>query len=378
MSDQLVDIKKGLEGVVADTTTISKVMPEINALVYRGYPVSPLAEQCCFEEVAYLLWNEELPNQRELAAFKEQEKSKRDISESLQELIRNFPKSAHPMDRIRTAVSFLGMEDKRVFDISKDTNRDKALKLLSSVPTMIAFDYRLRKGLPPLAPDPELDWAANFLYMCFGEVPKDEILKAFEVSMVLYAEHGFNASTFTGRVIASTTSDLHSAVVGAIGALKGPLHGGANEQVMYVLKEIGQPQNAKTWVEKALSEKKKIMGFGHRVYRKGDSRVPLMKKYLKKVATLTGNKKWVEISDVMEEVMVERKKIYPNVDFPAGPAYYIMGFDIDLFTPLFVMARVVGWTAHIMEQSANNRIVRPLCEYKGEGEREVPALSERK
>ena len=281
------------------------------------------------------------------------------------------------MDRIRTGVSFLGMEDSRVFDNSEATNRDKALKLLSSIPTMIAYDYRLRKGLSLISPKPELDWVANFLYMCFGEVPQEDILKAFEVSMILYAEHGFNVSTFTSRVITSSTSDMHSAVVGAIGSLKGPLHGGANEQVMYDLKEIDQPEHARAWVEKALVEKRKIMGFGHRVYRRGDSRVPLLKKYLKRVADLTDGEKWVGISRVMEEVMLEKKGIHPNVDFPAGPTYYLMGFDIDIFTPLFVMARVSGWTAHIMEQVAHNRIIRPLCQYIGEAEREVLPLSQR-
>ena len=373
-----VSVKKGLEGVVIDTTSVSKVMPEINSLVYRGFPVQDLAEQCSFEEVAYLLWQGELPTASELGEFKRQEKSKRDISEQLKALIQNFPRTGHPMDRIRTAVSCLAMEDERTFDNSEKVNRDKSLRILAAVPTMLAHDYRVRKGLEPVCPRADLDICANFLNMCFGEVPREEILRAFEVSMVLYAEHGFNASTFTSRVVSSTTSDLYSSVVAAIGALKGPLHGGANEQVMHVLQEIGTPERALAWIEDALAEKKKIMGFGHRVYRKGDSRVPTMKKYSAGLGKLLGEDKWQKISNILEEVMLERKGIRPNVDFPAGPAYYLMGFDIDMFTPLFVMARVTGWTAHIMEQAAHNRIIRPLCQYIGPGERKVTPLGERR
>lgn len=372
-----VNVKKGLEGVVADTTQVSKVMPDINALVYKGYPVQDLAENCCFEEVAYLLWNGELPNQSQLDEFKKQEREYRSISGDLKDVIAKFPKTAHPMDTIRTGVSFLGMEDPRTFDNSESTNRDKALKLLATIPTMIAYDYRCRKGLTPIDPRTDLDYSANFFHMCFGEIPKEEVLKAFEVSLVLYAEHGFNASTFTSRVITSTTSDMFSAVCGAIGALKGPLHGGANEQVMHMLKEVDDPAKADQWMRDALAQKKKVMGFGHRVYRKGDSRVPTMKKYSAGLGKLLGQEKWQQISDALENVMVTEKGIHPNLDFPAGPAYYLMGFDIDMFTPIFVMSRITGWTAHIMEQSANNRIIRPLCQYTGPTERKVPGIADR-
>ncbi|RLA64587.1 MAG: bifunctional 2-methylcitrate synthase/citrate synthase [Epsilonproteobacteria bacterium] len=377
MEEKVVNVKPGLEGVVADTTTISKVMPEINSLVYRGYPVQDLAETCNFEEVAYLLWNGELPTMAKLNAFVAKERSMRSISDDLKAVIKKFPKNAHPMDTIRTGVSFLGMEDERVWNNDPETNMDKSIRLMAAIPTIIAADYRARNEKDIIDARDDLSFSENFFYMCFGEIPKQEIVKAFDVSLILYAEHGFNASTFTGRVITSTTSDIYSAVCGAIGALKGPLHGGANEQVMHVLKEIDDPAIAKKWMLKALEDKRKVMGFGHRVYRKGDSRVPTMKKYANLLADLLGETKWRDISQVLEDTMVEKKGIHPNLDFPAGPAYYLMGFDIDMFTPIFVMARITGWTAHIMEQTAHNRIIRPLCQYIGPGERKIIPLAER-
>jgi 2-methylcitrate synthase len=372
-----VNVKKGLEGVVADTTKISKVMPDINALVYKGYPVQDLAENCEFEEVAYLLWNDELPTQSQLDDFKKKEKAYRNISDDLKAVIKKFPKKAHPMDTVRTGVSFLGMEDERTFDNSEEVNRDKALRLTAAIPTIIAADYRVRNGKDIIDPDTSLSFSENFFHMCFGEVPAKEVVKAFDVSLILYAEHGFNASTFTSRVITSTTSDMYSAVTGAIGALKGPLHGGANEQVMHMLKEVDDPAKAKDWMLDALKNKKKVMGFGHRVYRSGDSRVPTMKKYAAGLGKWKGEEKWQQISDILEEVMVSEKGIHPNLDFPAGPAYYLMGFEIDMFTPIFVMARITGWTAHVMEQISENRIIRPLCQYIGPGERKFIPMSDR-
>jgi 2-methylcitrate synthase len=223
----------------------------------------------------------------------------------------------------------------------------------------------------------DLSLCENFFHMCFGEVPEKEVVRAFEVSLILYAEHGFNASTFAARVITSTNTDIYSAICGAIGALKGPLHGGANEQVMHTLKEIDDPKNAKKWIEKALNDKRKIMGFGHRVYRSGDSRVPTMKKYAQNLGKIKGQTKWQEISEILENYMVQTKGIYPNLDFPAGPAYYLMGFDIDMFTPIFVIARITGWTAHVMEQVNDNRLIRPLCDYLGPSERKVPPMEKR-
>lgn len=371
-------VRKGLEGVIADSTTVSKVMPDINSLVYRGYPVQDLCEHCSFEEVAYLLWHDDLPTREELQEFQNWERSERKISSDLLSVIRKFPKDAHPMDTIRTGVSYLGMEDKlERWNQTREVNLKRAMALLAKIPTIIAADYRCRKGKEPIEPKKDLSMSENFFHMCFGEVPQKEFVKAFDVSLILYAEHGFNASTFTARVIASTLSDIYSATVGGIGALKGPLHGGANEQVMHVLKEIGDPAKAQSWMNQAIKEKRKIMGFGHRVYKRGDSRVPTMKKYYVKLAELKGQKKWVEISDILEKTMVEQKNIHPNLDFPAGPAYYLMGFDIDLFTPIFVMSRTTGWSAHIMEQVENNRIIRPLSEYLGSPERKPKPLQSR-
>jgi 2-methylcitrate synthase len=372
-----MNVKKGLEGVVMDTTSVSKVNAETNSLIYRGYPVQDLAENCSFEEVAFLMYNNELPNKAQLEQFTKLEKSYRDISKENLQVVRSLPKKCHPMDAVRTGVSFLGCEDERIWDASPATNLDKAIRLLAKIPTMIAADYRNKKGLDFIAPDKNLSMAENFFHMCFGKVPQKEVVKAFDVSLILYAEHSFNASTFTTRVISSTQSDIYSATVGGIGALKGPLHGGANEMVMHMMIEIADPNKATEWMLDALAKKKKVMGFGHRVYKSGDSRVPTMKKYAQVMANVTGEQKWMKMYESLEKVMVEKKKIYPNLDFPAGPAYYMMGFEIDFFTPIFVMARTTGWSAHIMEQTANNRIIRPLSEYIGAAQRSVKPLSER-
>lgn len=372
-----INVKKGLEGVVMDTSGVSKVNAETNSLVYRGYPVQDLAENCSFEEVAFLLYSGELPNKTQLAEFSKKERSLRDITKENLSVIKTLPKKCHPMDSIRTAVSFLGCEDPRVWDASPATNLDKAIQLLAKIPTMIAADYRFKKGLDFIAPNPNLTIAENFFHMCFGKVPEAKIVKAFDVSLVLYAEHSFNASTFTSRVVTSTQSDIYSATVAGIGALKGPLHGGANEMVMHMMIEIADAEKAEQWMLDALLQKRKIMGFGHRVYKSGDSRVPTMKKYAQVMADVTGGQKWMQMYASLEKVMVEKKKIYPNLDFPAGPAYYMMGFEIDFFTPIFVMARTTGWSAHIMEQAANNRIIRPLSEYIGSPQRKVTPLTER-
>lgn len=370
-------IRKGLEGVVVDTTSISQVTPDTSSLIYRGYPVQELAEHCSFEEVAYLIWNGELPSRSQLDAFAKEERSHRALTPTLQDVMKQFPRDAHPMDVVRSGVSFLGMEDPTSSQISREVQAQQAMKLLAKTPTIVAAGQRLRKGQAPIAPHPGLGFSANFFHMCFGNVPADEVVKAFDVSMILYAEHSFNASTFTARVIASTLADMYSAVTGAIGALKGPLHGGANEAVMHMLQEIGEPSKAKAWIEDALKNKKKIMGFGHRVYKKGDSRAPTMQKYGLKMAEYKRETKWHDIAKIAEETMIAAKNIYPNLDFPAGPAYYLMGFDIDLFTPLFVMARMSGWTAHVIEQMADNRLIRPLSQYTGTPERKVVPIANR-
>lgn len=372
-----VNTKKGLEGAVIDTSSVSKVNPDTNSLIYRGYPVQDLAENCQFEEVAYLMYKNELPNKTQLKEFEALERSYRDISKENLGVIKALPAKCHPMDSIRTGVSFLGCEDERVWDASPTTNFDKAVRLLAKIPTMVAADYRFKKGMDFIPPKKDLSISENFFHMCFGQVPEKEVVKAFDVSLILYAEHSFNASTFTTRVVTSTESDIYSATTAGIGALKGPLHGGANEMVMHMMLEIADPTKAEQWMLDALAKKRKVMGFGHRVYKKGDSRVPTMKKYAQKMADIKGDQKWMQMYESLEKVMVDKKKIYPNLDFPAGPAYYMMGFEIDFFTPIFVMARTTGWSAHIMEQASSNRIIRPLSEYIGAGQRSVKPISER-
>jgi len=367
-----VKAKKGLEGVVADESAVSKVIPEKSSLIYRGYSAEELAKKSPFLAVAYLLWKGDLPSQNDLNHFIEKEKQARKTDERILNTIQKCAQG-HPMDVLRTAVSVAGALDDSTWDDSGEALEKKSMNLLSNIPLWIAAHSRFRKGLPIVEHSQDKSFVENFFYLCFGEAPQKEVLSAFETSMILYAEHGFNASTFTARVITSTTSDIYSAVTGAIGSLKGPLHGGANEQVMYMMKEIGEPDKAKEWMLKALREKRKIMGFGHRVYKKGDSRVPQMFACAKTMAKVTNNTKWIEIYNILRDTMLEQKNIHPNLDFPAGPAYYMMGFDIDMFTPLFVMSRISGWTAHIMEQRKNNRIIRPLCEYTGAMEKKVPS-----
>jgi 2-methylcitrate synthase len=370
-------IHRGLDGVVVDSTRISKVMPEINSLVYFGYPVQDLAEHCGFEEVAWLLWHGELPNAAQLAAFQADGRSRRHLTPELLALIRSTPRSAHPMDLLRTGVSFLGMEDPAPGQEDPAANLDRSISLMAKIPIMLGSFYRVRQGLEIIPPRGDLTFAQNFFHVCLGEVPPPEVVRAFEVSLILYAEHGFNASTFTGRVVVSTLSDIYSGVTAAIGSLKGPLHGGANEAVMRMLLEIGEPARARNWMLNALAQKQVIMGFGHRVYKKGDSRCPTMQKYARKMAELTGQAKWMDMCDVLSETMIQQKGIYPNLDFYSGPAYHMMGLDIDVFTPVFVMARITGWTAHILEQLAANRLIRPLSAYTGPAERRVVPLSAR-
>ncbi len=374
------DIKYGLAGVVTDDTAVSKVMPETNSLTYRGYAVQDLATQCRFEETAYLIWNGELPTKAQLDDFIAHEKRERGLTDNMISVMRKFPKGAHPMATLRTAVSFLGLEDKEIEDHATDKLYDRAVSLYAKIPQIVATDFRLRNGKEPIAPDNSLGFSENFFHMCFGEVPAPETVKCFDTSMTLYAEHSFNASTFTARVIASSLSGIYSAVTGAIGSLKGPLHGGANEAVMYMLQEVGTAENAKAWMLDALATKKKIMGFGHRVYRSGDSRVPTMTDAYKKMVDIIGTdeaKKYWEMSKILDETMVSEKGIYPNLDFPAGPAYYLMGFEIPMFTPIFVMSRITGWTAHIMEQLGDNKLIRPLSNYIGPPQRDVVPMEER-
>ena len=371
------EVKKGLLGIVVDETTISQVMPEINSLTYRGYAVQDLCAKCSFEEVAYLVLNGDLPNKKQFKKFKKQLKDNRNITINLREIVKHMPKKAHPMDVARTIVSVLGLEDKETNDNSPEANMRKTIRIFAKTPTAIAAFFRARKGKNVIPPKKGLSFSQNFFYMCFGKVPNKDIVKAFDVSLILYAEHSFNVSTFTARTITSSLSDLHGAITGAIASLKGPLHGGANEAVMHMMKEIKKPEKAKTWIENALNKKKVIMGFGHRVYRTGDSRVPTMKHYMFKVAKLLKKEKYTQIYEILEKVMLEKKNIHPNVDFPCGPTYYMMGIDIDFYTPIFVMSRITGWSAHIMEQHASNKLIRPLSKYKGQEVREVMLLNQR-
>lgn len=358
-------IHKGLAGVVVDTTAISKVVPETNSLTYRGYPVQELAAQVSFEEVAYLLWHGELPNDGELALFNQRERASRRIDRSLRSLLAKLPDTCHPMDVVRTAISYLGAEDPDEDDSAESANYAKSLRMFAVLPTIVAFDIRRRRGLDPVAPHTHLSYSENFLNMCFGEVPERTIVSAFEQSMILYAEHSFNASTFAARVVTSTQSDIYSAVTAAVGALKGSLHGGANEAVMHDMIDIDTADRAAEWLHGKLSRKDKVMGFGHRVYKNGDSRVPTMKDAFVRVADARGGRRWLDIYQTLEREMLAATGIKPNLDFPTGPAYYLMGFDIPSFTSLFVMSRIVGWTAHIIEQAGSNALIRPLSEYSG-------------
>jgi citrate synthase/2-methylcitrate synthase len=368
----MADIKKGLAGVVVDTTTISKVNPETNSLLYRGYPVQELAASCSMEQVAWLLWHGELPTDEELAAFEAEERTQRALPPELKRVIDGLPTSAHPMDVVRTAVSVIGALDPDADVATREANLAKSVRLFAMLPAVVAYDQRRRHGEELIAPRDDLDYARNFLWMAFGEEPGDVEAEVFRISMVLYAEHSFNASTFTARVVTSTLADLYSAVTAAIGALKGPLHGGANEAVMHIFDEIGSPDAVDAWLDRALAEKRKIMGFGHRVYKNGDSRVPTMKAALDWLVAEREAHGVAELYERLETAMLERKNIRPNLDYPSGPAYALLGFDTWTFTPLFVASRVVGWTAHVMEQLESNALIRPLSEYVGPDERHLP------
>jgi 2-methylcitrate synthase len=368
-------IYKGLAGVVVDTTAISKVNPDTNSLLYRGYPVQELAASCSFEQVVYLLWHGELPTAEQLTDFERAERSQRAIDDVVRRVVDEHPVSAHPMDVLRTAVSVIGARDPAAADSSETANLGKGLRLLAQVPAIIAYDQRRRRGDQPIAPRDDLSYAANFLWMTFGAVPEQVVVDAFNVSMILYAEHSFNASTFTARVVTSTLSDLCSAIVAAIGALKGPLHGGANEAVMQTFDEIGLGEGAAdratAWLDDALARHRIIMGFGHRVYKHGDSRVPTMEASLEKLVAHYGRPDILEVYRTLAAGMHERKAIEPNLDYPSGPAYHLIGFDTSQFTPLFVASRISGWTAHIIEQNGANALIRPLAAYSGPDERHI-------
>lgn len=364
----------GLEGVIAGESAISTVE---GGLRYRGYPVTELAEKCEFDEVAHLLLHNELPTKKQLAEFQARVAAARSLPAPLKELFPKIPKSTPPMDSLRTALSILAHFDDEVNDNSTAANTRKAERLYAQIPLVIAEQFRVHKGQSAIASNPRLGHAANFLLILRGKEASPEEIRAFDVSLTLYAEHEFNASTFTARVAVSTLSDLHSGVVAAIGALKGPLHGGANEKVMDLLKAAGGPDTAEKWTRDALARKEKMMGFGHRVYKTGDIRAKVLRDFARKAAERTGQMKWEETADVIERIMQAEKNLLPNLDWPAGRLYHALGLEIPIYTPIFVMSRITGWSAHVIEQLANNRLIRPRARYTGPGLRTVVPIGER-
>jgi citrate synthase len=367
----------GLEGVIAGVSQISQVNPDIDSLIYRGYEIRDLAQKAIYEEVAYLLLHDDLPNQKQLAEFQQKIGSQRQLPAEVLQTLRSLPKTSNYMDVLRSGVSLLSHFDPMAQEMTHEANVEKAIRLIAQIPTIITAAYRLFNGEEPIQPDPSLTHSQNFFYMLKGQKPDELTTKVFDTTMILYAEHGFNASTFAARVTASTLSDLYSAIVSAIGTLKGPLHGGANEEAMHMLMEIGSVANVDPWLHDALAQKKKIMGFGHRVYKKGDTRAPLLKAMGEDLSRRLGDMKWHEMADKVETIMVQEKGIYPNVDFPTSYIYYMMGLPIPLYTPLFAASRVAGWSAHVIEQLDNNRLIRPKSIYEGPKHREFVPLEQR-
>ena len=364
----------GLEGVIAGETAVSTVE---GGLRYRGYPVQELCEHCNFDEVAHLLLYGELPKAKELEAFQKRVVAARELPAPLQQLFQQIPKNVIPMDALRTAVSILAHYDPEVEDNSREANLRKAERMYAQIPLAVAAQYHASKGRPTVAPRSDLNTAAQFMYLIRGKEATPEEVKAFDVSLILYAEHEYNASTFTARVVVSTESDMHAGVVGAIGCLKGRLHGGANEKVMDVIKAAGGPANAEKWLMDALARKERIMGFGHRVYKSGDVRAGVLKGFIGKIGTSAGAKEAEKTAEIMETVMAREKNMHPNLDWPAGRLYHALGLEIPIYTPIFVMSRITGWAAHIMEQLGKNRLIRPRGKYIGNDLRSVTPIAKR-
>jgi citrate synthase len=360
----------GLRGVVVGTSSVSDVVGDKGELIYQGYNIHDLAANSTFEEVAFLLWNKRLPSRAELDALI------RALSESyatpnpIVELLRQVPHEADPIDVLRTAVSASEFYDASARDISREASLKTAIKLTAQFPTIVAAADRLRRGLDPVEPLPDANIATNFLYMLKGEKPSDHDARLFDTCLVLHADHELNASTFTARVVAGTLADMYGAVTAAIAALSGPLHGGANTNVMKTLLEIGEVENVESFIKQALISKRKIMGFGHAVYKTEDPRATHLRKFSKEMGERAGDTKWYEMSRKLEEVMMREKGLYPNVDFFSASTYYMMGIPLDLYTPIFAISRITGWTAHILEQYADNKLIRPRAEYVGQ--RNIP------
>ncbi len=379
LTDKYPNYSPGLEGVIAGISTISEIDSDRSSLQYRGYDVHDLAESGSFEETTYLLLYGKLPNQTELTEFKNTLSAEREVPEAVYTALKALPKDAHPMDAIRTAYSVLAPFDPDYTAPATDdaANLRKAVRIIAKAGTMVANGHRIRQGLEPIKPNPAHNTAENFLHLMTGQEPNAKTVEVMDASLTLYAEHGFNASTFACRVTVATLSDLYSGIVTGIGTLRGPLHGGANEEAMKMLLDIDQPANAQAWIDDALDGKKKIMGFGHREYKKRDSRAIYLTKVAKELGIEKGDTRFGDIADILENTMETRKNIFPNVDFPAAYAYYLLGIPIDLYTPIFVVARVSGWSAHAIEQLRNNRLIRPKAIYEGDANLDYVPLASR-
>jgi citrate synthase len=358
-------VARGLEDVVVGESTICFIDGKEGRLVYQGYDIHDLAAHATFEEVAYLLWHGRLPTRTELDQLNAAVSQESAVPDEVLAMMRRFPPEADPMEVLRSSVSLLSLYDPEAGDMSRAANERKSVRLLARMATLVAAWERIRKGQEPLAPRPGAGIAHNFLYMLKGTEPDAEDVRMFDVCLTLHADHELNASTFSAMVTASTLSDLYSDIVSAIGTLKGPLHGGANEQVMHMLLEIGEPERAAAWVHEALAQKKKIMGFGHRVYRTEDPRATHLRQFSRRQGEKHGELKWFQMSQIIEETVRAEKGLYPNVDFYSASTYYMMGIPIDQFTPIFAVSRISGWTAHVLEQYADNRLIRPRAEYVG-------------
>lgn len=369
--------KAGLEDVVAGTSDICLVDGREGRLVYCGYDITDLAKHSTFEETTYLLYHRQLPTTDELAAFDSKLKAARAVPAEVLNGMKTLPKSIHPMAALRTAVSLLGNFDPDAEKTGREAYVETCIKLIAQTATVVAAWERIRNGQEPIAPRTDLSHAANFLYMLNGNEPDPFQAHVFDVALILHADHELNASTFSGRVTVATLTDIYSAVTAAVGALKGPLHGGANEQVMKMEEEIGEVEKAEEWVKDALARKAKIMGFGHRVYKTKDPRAYILEELSEEIGKRAGNTKWFEMTRIIEQTVLKEKGLYPNVDLYSGSAYYVMGIPTDLFTPIFAVSRISGWTAHILEQLANNRIIRPRAEYTGPEKLEYVDLEKR-
>ena len=372
-------IAKGLEGIVANSTALSDVLGDIGQLIYAGYDINELAGTVSFEEIVYLLWYGELPTAAQLATLTGHLRDSRELPKGVVDFLTAAPKEANPMDVIRTAVSMLGLYDPNIDENTVERNRERAVSITARIGVIAGYFHRARqsKSLPPIRKD--LGEAAHFLYLLNGEAPTQEAADTLDVAYVLHADHGMNASTFSARVTVATLSDMFSAITSAIGTLKGPLHGGANEGVIHMLEEIGSEANVDPWLEDALAQKKKIMGIGHRVYKVLDPRAPHLRNMAVKLTEQLGEPKWIRMSERIATVMKERKALNANVDFYSATVYYSLGIPTDMFTPIFAISRTAGWTAHVLEQLADNRLYRPLSEYVGPavGKKVIP-IADRK